>query len=81
MAHCVTDYATLSVSIFGFDLILGTIEGESETAAYAVFGGGVDIPVAGRFGIFVEGRYQAGFTDDETTTHGTIGAGIRIGVR
>jgi hypothetical protein len=82
VAHYVTDDATFSVSFLGFDLILETIVGgESETAASAIFGGGVDVPLNGRFGIFVEGRYQVGFTEDEATNHGTIGAGLRIGLR
>jgi opacity protein-like surface antigen len=55
-----------------------TIEGESETAACVTFGGGVDVPLAGRFKVFVETRYQTSFTEEDRTVHTTFAAGVRI---
>ena len=43
------------------------------------FGGGVDVPLAGRFRVFVEGRYQMSFTEEDRTDHSIFAAGLRIG--
>lgn len=75
LAHRSIQDVVMSVRYFE---ITETIEGESETAACVTFGGGFDVPLAGRFRVFVETRYQMSFTDEDRTDHVTFAAGLRI---
>lgn len=63
-----------------FYALESTIESQSETAPLITFGGGVDIRASQRITIFVDGRYQRLFTEVEPTDHGSVRAGVRIGI-
>jgi hypothetical protein len=67
-------------TFMGIDLPVETLEGESETNAMATFGGGVDIPLGGRAGVYVEGRYHIHFTSEETTDFVSFRVGLRFGL-
>lgn len=58
-------------------LVEQTVEGESDTKGMATAGGGVDISISERVGVFVEGRYQFVFTD-ERTDFASFRGGVRI---
>jgi opacity protein-like surface antigen len=64
-------------NFYAFD---DTIESQSETGPLITFGGGVDIRASQRVTIFVEGRYQRLFTEEQPTDHGSVRAGVRIGI-
>jgi opacity protein-like surface antigen len=67
----------ISMSFFGFEMA-ETMPGMSETAATATLAGGVDIPLKGRYGAFIEGRYQANFTEGDSLDFGSVRTGVRI---
>jgi opacity protein-like surface antigen len=56
-----------------------TIEGTNDTKGMATVGGGVDIPASESFAIFVEGRYQLTFLDEERGGNAVIRAGVQLG--
>lgn len=66
-------------ALYGIDFT-ETIEGESETKMMALFGGGVDIPIGERVGLFVEVRYQFNFTEDDRTDFASFHGGVKIGL-
>ena len=61
------------------ELIAETIPRESEIKGMATVGGGIDIPFGG-VGVFVEGRYQFNFTEDERIDFVSLRGGVRIGL-
>jgi hypothetical protein len=72
-----TGEATITATLLGFT-DSETIEGDSETVAAVSFGGGLDFKVADTIGLFVEGRYQIAFTEEESTKYTTARAGLSL---
>jgi opacity protein-like surface antigen len=80
IAHLSMSSVTMTGSFLGMQLAEETMEGESETALMATVGGGVDIPISERLGVFVEARYQFNFTSEELTNFAGVRGGVKIGL-
>jgi hypothetical protein len=70
-----SDAYTLTLTLLGITE-RETIESSSETVPAISFGGGLDLKVGRAIGLFVEGRYQIAFTEDETAKYTTLRAGL-----
>ena len=70
--------ATVKVSYQGRS-ISTTVSSDSKSAFCASGGAGIDVPVNGKIGIFVEGRYFIAFTSGGNTSYVPVRAGVRIG--
>ncbi|MBN2369679.1 MAG: outer membrane beta-barrel protein [Vicinamibacteria bacterium] len=57
-----------------------TLDGGSETALKIVAGAGVDVPVGETSKLFFEAAYNFGFTEEESTGHISVRAGLRFGL-
>ena len=80
LAHLSLGSATFSGSYLGQELVEDAMGGESETKLMATIGGGVDIPINERIGVFVEARYQFNFTSEELTNFAGVRGGVKIGL-
>ncbi len=55
-----------------------TIQANRKSAFSILFGCGVDVPLSRTYGLFVEGKYVIGFTQDVNTEFIPVRVGIRI---
>jgi len=69
--------ATVKVSYQGHSSST-TVSSDSKSAFCASGGAGVDVPVSGKIGVFVEGRYFIAFTSGGNTSYVPVKAGVRI---